>query len=178
MLGFRHTEKKNIENEGFSVIAHLGRMGSAVKAFPITKSWIDVADAPYLRYTFAAENAGDYRIQFYLLPRNPVEKGARMCLAYAVNEDHKKILNTVSNSFHADCTCEEWNRGVLDNMRVIESVVSVKKGENQLYFYAADPGIILERIVLYSNNTKLPESYLGPVESWRISTSSGQKLGQ
>ncbi len=172
------TEKKNIENEGFSVIAHLGRMGSAVKAFPITKSWIDVADAPYLRYTFAAENAGDYRIQFYLLPRNPVEKGARMCLAYAVNEDHKKILNTVSNSFHADCTCEEWNRGVLDNMRVIESVVSVKKGENQLYFYAADPGIILERIVLYSNNTKLPESYLGPVESWRISTSSGQKLGQ
>lgn len=44
----------------------------------------------------------------------------------------------------------------------------MKKGENHLYFYAADPGIVLERIVLYPDNTRLPESYLGPAESWRI----------
>lgn len=162
------TEKKDVGDEGFEVIAYLGRMGSAVKAFPVTKSWIDAADAPYLRYTFAAENAADYIIRFYLLPRNPVEKGARMCLAYAINGERRKILDTISDSFHTDCTCEEWNRGVLDNIRVVESVISVKKGENQLYFYAADPGIVLERIVLYPEYTKLPESYLGPIESWRI----------
>lgn len=162
------TEKKDVGDEGFALIAHLGRIGAAAKAFPVTKSWIDTMDAPYLRYTFMAENTADYIIQFYLLPRNPVEKGARMCLAYAINGEHKKILDTVSNSFHTDCTCEEWNRGVLDNIRIVESIVSVKKGVNQLYFYAADPGIVLERIVLYPENSTLPESYLGPIESWRI----------
>ncbi len=162
------TEKKDIGDEGFEVIAHLGRMGSAIKAFPVTKSWIDIIDAPYLRYTFAAQNAGDYIVRFYLLPRNPVEKGKRMCLSFSVNGECRKVLDTVSNSFHTDCTCEEWNQGVLDNIRVAESVVPVKRGENQLYFYAADPGIVLERIVLYPENTMLPESYLGPVESWRI----------
>ena len=162
------TEKKDIGDEGFAVIAHLGRMGAAAKAFPVTKSWIDAADAPYLRYTFVAEKEADYIIRFYLLPRNPVVKGARMRLSYAVNGERRKVLDTVTDSFHADCACGEWNRGVLDNIRVVESVVSVKKGENQLYFYAADPGIVLERIILYPDNTKLPKSYLGPVESWRI----------
>lgn len=162
------TEKKDVGDEGFDVIAHLGRMGAAVKAFPVTKSWIDAADAPYLRYTFAAENAMDYIIRFYLLPRNPVVKGKRMRFAFSVNGERRKILDTVSDSFRADCACEEWNRGVLDNIRIVESVVPVKKGENQLYFYASDPGIVLERIVLYPENTKLPESYLGPVESWRV----------
>jgi len=162
------TEQKDVGDAGFAVIAHLGRMGSAVKAFPVTKSWIDVPDAPYLRYTFAAENTADYMVQFYLLPRNPVEKGKRMRLAFSINGENRKILDTVSDSFRADCACGEWNRGVLDNIRVIETTVPVQKGENQLYFYAADPGIVLERIVLYPANTRLPESYLGPVESWRI----------
>lgn len=161
------TEKKDVGDEGFAVIEHLGRMDSAVKAFPVTKSWIDKVDTPYLRYTFAAKNAADYIIRFYLLPRNPVERGNHMRLAFSINGERRKILDTVTDSFRADCACEEWNRGVLDNIRVIESVVPVKKGENQLYFYAADPGIVLERIVLYPENTKLPESYLGPVESWR-----------
>lgn len=162
------TEQKDVGDAGFAVIAHLGRMGSAVKAFPVTKSWIDVPDAPYLRYTFAAENMADYMVRFYLLPRNPVEKGKRMRLAFSINGENRKILDIVSDSFRADCACGEWNRGVLDNIRVIETTVPVQKGENQLYFYAADPGIVLERIVLYPANTRLPESYLGPVESWRI----------
>ncbi|GFI23505.1 hypothetical protein IMSAGC011_02294 [Lachnospiraceae bacterium] len=166
-------EQKDIGEEGFAVIAHLGRMGSAVKAFPVTKSWTDTVNAPYLRYTFAAKNTADYNVRFYLLPRNPVEKGARMCLAFSVNGGQKKIIDTVSNSFHTDCTCEEWNCGVLDNIRIVESVVSVNKGENELYFYAADPGIVLERIVLYPQNTKLPESYLGPIESWKSSRFDG-----
>lgn len=162
------TEQKDVGGEGFAVIRHLGRMGSAVKSFPVTKSWIGTADAPYLRYTFVVENTADYIIRFYLLPRNPVEKGKHMCLAFSINGERRKILDTVTDSFRADCACEEWSRGVLDNIRVIESVVPVKKGENRFYFYAADPGIVLERIVLYPENTRLPESYLGPVESWRV----------
>ena len=90
-----------------------------------------------------------------------------MRLAFGVNDEPASVLDTVSSSFHTDSACEEWSRGVLDNVRIIESSISVRKGENQLYFYAADPGIVLERIVLYPENTVLPESYLGPAESWR-----------
>ncbi len=162
------TAKKDVGGEGFQVLAHLGRMGAAVKAFPVTKSWRDAKEAPYLRYMFVAQQTADYAVQFYLSARNPVEKGARMCLAFSVNEAPSSVLDTVSDSFHTDGACEEWSRGVLDNIRIVETVVSVKKGENQLYFYAADPGIVLERIILHPANTVLPQSYLGPVESWRL----------
>lgn len=161
-------EKEDIGDSGFAVIAHLGRMGAAVKAFPVTRSWVGESRAPYLKYVFAAASETDYIVRFYLLPRNPVEKGKRMCLVFSLNDGVKKIVDTVSDSFRADCTCEEWNQGVLDNIRIVETVVPVKAGENQLFFYAADPGIVLERIVLYSTNVILPESYLGPTESWRI----------
>lgn len=89
-----------------------------------------------------------------------------MRLAFSVN-GKKQLLDTVPDSFHTNETCEEWSRGVLNNIRVAETAVPVHAGVNDLYFYAADPGIVLERIVLYPENTSLPKSYLGPPESWR-----------
>ena len=40
-------------------------------------------------------------------------------------------------------------------------------GINTLRFYAVSPAIILEKIVLCPDGTTLPESYLGPRESYR-----------
>ena len=97
-----------------------------------------------------------------------MEKGARLRCMVSVNEGEKRIVDTVSDSYTTDCGCSEWCKGVLDNIRLIETVVTVREGENHLYFYAADPGIVLESIVLYPNGTKLQDSYLGPIESYRV----------
>ena len=55
----------------------------------------------------------------------------------------------------------------MDNIRIAETEIQVKQGLNHLCFYAGDPEIVLERIVLHRADRKLPESYLGPVESAR-----------
>lgn len=161
------TEKADVEGQGFAVIDRLGRMGAAVKAFPVTKSWVGEKEVPYLKYTFAAACGGEYKAQFYLAPRNPVEKGERMRLVFSVNGGEKKIVDTVPEVYYTEFSCKAWNRGVMNNIRIMEDAVWLHEGVNDLFFYAADPGIVLERIVLYPAETKLPESYLGPLESWR-----------
>ncbi len=161
-------EEKKVDEKGFEVIEHLGRTGPAVKAFPATEFWADKQEAPYLKYAFAANQGGEYILRLCLLPRNPVEKGARLRCVVSVNDGERKTVDTVPDSFTTDWGCGEWCKGVLDNIRLIETVVTVQKGENHLYFYAADPGIVLDGIVLYPNGTELPDSYLGPIESYRI----------
>lgn len=162
------TEEKRVEGKGFEVIEYLGRMGPAVKSFPVTESFVDKQEVPYLKYAFVAKQEGEYVLRLGLLSRNPVEKGARLRCMVSVNEGEKRIIDTVSDSFTTDCGCSEWCKGVLDNIRRIETVVTVREGENHLYFYAADPSIVLESIVLYPNGTKLQDSYLGPIESYRV----------
>lgn len=162
------TEEKKVEGKGFEVIDYLGRTGSAVKSFPVTESWVERKEAPYLKYAFAAEKEGEYVLRLYLPARNPVEKGKRMRCVISVNDGERQILDTVPDSFTTDWSCTEWSQGVLNNVRVVETTVTVSKGENALYFYAADPGIVLESLVLYPKEKKLPDSYLEPTESYRI----------
>lgn len=162
------TEEKKVEGKGFEVIEYLGRTGPAVKSFPVTESWVERKEAPYLKYAFVAEKEGEYVLRLYLPARNPVEKGKRMRCMISVNDGERQILDTVSDSFTTDCGCEEWCQGVLNNVRVVETTVTVSKGKNDLYFYAADPGIVLESLVLYPSGTQLPDSYLGPTESCRM----------
>lgn len=160
--------KQDVEGKGFQVISYLGRMGDAVKAFPVTESWIGRKEAPFLQYDFAAEKEGSYTVQFYLSPRNPSVKGGHIRCRIAVNEEPAQMLETVSTSLYTEYSCMEWNRGVMDNIRIVKASAEVKRGLNHLYFYAGDPGIVLERIVLHRADRAIAESYLGPQESWRV----------
>ena len=58
----------------------------------------------------------------------------------------------------------EWARGVLSRGRRSSVEVLLEKGRNDIYFYAGDPGVVLEKLVLHV--LPLPESYLGPEESF------------
>ena len=87
--------KQDVEGRGFRVIEGLGRMGDAVKAFPVTESWIGREALPCLRYDFAVREEGDYVAQFCLAPRNPRGKGGHMRCQFSVNEGKIKVLETV-----------------------------------------------------------------------------------
>lgn len=161
-------ENCSIDGEGFKIIRHLGRMGDAVKAFPITKSFIGEEKIPSLKYAFAAADEGIYKIMLYLAPRNPGILGGHIRCGISVNDTDMQILETVSEKLYTEWSCKEWNNGVMNNIRVVEAALPVKKGLNYLYFYAGDPGIVLEKIVLHKSDVTFKESYLGPTESCRI----------
>ncbi|MBQ8846404.1 MAG: hypothetical protein IJ006_04610, partial [Lachnospiraceae bacterium] len=60
---------------------------------------------------------------------------------------------------------KEWANGVLNHARTVTVEIAVNEGKNDVYVYAGDPGLILEKLVLYPADKELPESYFGPEES-------------
>ena len=159
------SEKKDVEAGGFCVIPGLGREGAAVKALPAMVRYESAERSPYVRYSMVAEETGDYDLSMVLLARNPVVKGGRMRFFLSVNEEAPLSMDAVSGQYYTEWFCEEWAQGVLNHVRSIDTKVSLKIGRNDLYIYAGDPGVILEKLVLSRENRKVPETYLGPVES-------------
>ncbi|MBQ5316083.1 MAG: glycosyl hydrolase 115 family protein [Oscillospiraceae bacterium] len=166
ILAEHFSEKKDTDG-GFMVIDHLGREHAAVKAFPNMKSWSG-SDAPYLRYSFITEKGGTYNAVLYLLSRNPVIKGAGMYFGISVNGGDHRRVNAVSDTFYTEHFCAEWANGVLDKVRPVTVSLELKEGRNDVYFYAGDTGIILEKLVFFPADRPLPKSYLGPCESCRL----------
>lgn len=151
----------------FLTIRRLGRMGDAIKAFPVTVTFED-EEAPYVRYDFVAETTGEYTAEFSLSPRNPRERGGHIRFLVRMNDGEKQRIETVPPDYFTEWRCNAWNRGVMDNIRTVTCRLPVAKGENSLFFYAKDPGIVLERIVLHPAAQELPQTYLGPLESFRL----------
>lgn len=83
-----------------------------------------------------------------------------------MNESELLIESVVRNDFAFLCT--EWENVVKDNIRIYHSGVFCTKGENHLRIYAVSPTLVVEKIVLYPEGSKLPESYLGPKESYYV----------
>ncbi|MBQ2405215.1 MAG: hypothetical protein II312_00825 [Lachnospiraceae bacterium] len=100
------------------------------------------------------------------MTRNPSVKGGRMRFAVSVNDGTPQDIYAVSEKYYTEWFDKEWADGVLNHARIVTMSVLLQEGRNDIYFYAGDPGVILEKLVLYSADSDLPESYLGPEESY------------
>ena len=154
-------------SEGFRIIKHLGRMGDAVKCFPVTKDYRNDPQAPYLRYDVIASEDGIYNIEVDILSRNPVVTGDDMILYVSAGETDKVALNAVEDDFYAGHTCPQWCEGVLDNVRRITSKLELRKGKNSICIQAGSPNVSFDKLILWREEIDLPYSYLGPMESYR-----------
>lgn len=156
--------RRDADGGGFRTVDFLGREGAAVKAFPPERFWEDPERAPRLQYALLAERAGRYQLELFLLARNPANRGGRMRFAVSVNGEAPRQVWAVSEDYRVGQDDGEWARGVLSRGRRSSMEVLLKKGRNDIYFYAGDPGVVLEKLVLHA--LPLPESYLGPEESF------------
>lgn len=162
------SEKKDVNGKGFAVIDYLGREGAAVKAFPPMETYADAKSAPYVKYAMIAEQSGVYRLDISLLTRNPSVKGARMRFAVSVNDGAPQDIPVVSTQYNTDCHFKEWGDGALEHARTVTTEVPLQKGRNDIYVYAGEPGVVLEKLVLYPAEKELQESYFGPEESYWV----------
>lgn len=168
ILAEHFSEQKDVDGKGFRVISYLGREGAAIKAFPAMHSWMDAKTAPYVKYSLLAEKTGKYKLTLYLLARNPVQKGGRMGFAVSVNDGEPQELYGVSKQYYTEWISREWADGVLNHARTVTMEVSLRQGRNDIYVYAGEPGVILEKLVLHPAEKDLQESYFGPEESYFV----------
>jgi hypothetical protein len=160
----------------WKVIPHYGRYNAALKVFPATASYSREGNAfengsskeftsPYVEYLFYVIEGGDYTLRIYTSPSNNLD-GDLVKLRYAVQYDDEQpqMINSLPDGFIAgDYFEENWCQGVRWNIRITESPVPLQAGLHRMRFYAVDPGLVLQKLVVYRG--KLPESYLGPGES-------------
>ena len=160
-----YSGKKDVSGGGFLTIDHLGREGSAIKAFPPMAHYPDPASAPSVQYTMIAEGEGEYAADIYLMARNPAGKGERCAFSLSANDGAPQTLYAVSENYYTEWFDPEWARGVIDHGRIVSATISLKNGRNTITLYAGEPGVIVEKIVLHPSGRVLPASLLGPAAS-------------
>lgn len=162
--------KQDADGIGFHRLDAYGRTGSAMKVLPPRSSdFTGKQPRPFLEYSLLAERDGVYEADFYLAPLLPARIGSRTSFGLMMNDGEMKMEHAADYRF---CS-PEWSRSVVENIQIHHTRVLCRKGVNRLRVYAASPCFVLEKIVLYPENTVLPESYLGPAESFHTAAGSG-----
>lgn len=150
-----------VQGDGWRVITHLGRLGNAIKAYPINKTFALSQELPYVQYDMGVEKGGAYTIEFVFMARNPVVKGAPMRARYSVNNGDLCTLDILGPDYFTEWRCKNWNEGVMTGVHTVETVAAFVPGKNFIRLYPFDPNVILERIVIYPSEVHLPRTYLG-----------------
>ncbi|GAB6091712.1 glycosyl hydrolase 115 family protein [Spirochaeta dissipatitropha] len=150
----------------FEVLHGYGKTDSAVKAFPTWEYFTDPGTAPGVEYHFVPEKAGQYVIDFYMNPSNPVAKDNRLEFSYTLNDDQARLVAVVGPDFAVGDDQEPWSSDVSNNIRISRVQATCKTGLNKLNIQAVTPGFVLEKIVVFQEGTQLPESYLGPPKTF------------
>jgi hypothetical protein len=140
----------------WTVVPGLGRSGRAVTVLPAeAPAAANVSDAPQLRYSFTLPRAGEFTVQFHLLPTHPL-RGADLRLAVSLDDETPQVV-----SLDVKDGGSEWAQGVLSAMRVATARLRLSaSGSHTLHVYGIDAGVALDKIVIDCGG--LTPSYLGP----------------
>ncbi|MGQ0647227.1 MAG: glycosyl hydrolase 115 family protein [Gemmatimonadaceae bacterium] len=144
-------------------IPDLGRTLSGMTPFPVTaESQVPGGTSPRLEYRAFLFDSGDVRVRAHVSPTLNFT-GRREGVRYAVSFDDEppQIVNIT-----ADSTAAGWERSVADNIKVLATRHRLAQpGYHTLKFWMVDPGVVLQRLVIETRD--VPDSYLGPPESFR-----------
>ena len=109
---------------------------------------------------------GGYVLTLYMQPSNPVANDQKLCYGVQNNGGEIRIYNAVPEGYRIGDQGEFWAKGVLDQIRRQEIPVSCRSGINRLRIYSVTPGFVLEKLLIRPEGTDVPESYLGPKETY------------
>jgi hypothetical protein len=140
----------------------LGATLSGMTTLPSEAAPATLQDAMRLEYEVWLSEPGKLKVEATLAPTLKFRPGPG--LRYAVSfDDAAPVVVDV----HADTSNRRWEQTVSDGVARLASEHAVAApGRHTLKFWALDPGLVLERLVI--DNGGLQPSYLGPPESPRL----------
>ncbi|MGN0403109.1 MAG: hypothetical protein ACI4HQ_12740 [Acetatifactor sp.] len=166
MEASHYQRKKSVPEGEFRILEPYGRTGSAIKVFPVTADFLDKEMGPYVEYDFYVSEQGEYDVLFYMAATTPVVYERKQYIGFGVNEGEVHIVNTVQDEDRQFFLSPQWSGEAYDNIKLSENRIECKEGKNTLRFYGVSPAIVLERIVIRKSGVTIPQSYLGPTESY------------
>jgi len=137
-----------------------GRTLSGMTTLPADAP-VDGQPAMRLEYDVQLFSAGKVKVEATLAPTQKFQPGQGLRYAVSFDDEAPQIVN-----MHADASEKAWERSVSDGATVLASSHQITTaGKHTLKFWAVDPGVVLQRLVIDAGGEKA--SYLGPPESPR-----------
>ncbi|MCO8275816.1 glycosyl hydrolase 115 family protein [Actinoplanes sp. TRM 88003] len=119
-----------------------------------------------LEYKMTLTSPGPVKVTAYLSPRNNVLPGDGLKYAVSIDGQTPQVVNVTTATGANDTTMNrQWARNTSDNINRTTTVHSVTPGVHTLKFWAVDPTVIVQRLVVDTGGVK--DSYFGPPESRR-----------
>lgn len=161
-----YTKNVAYREDKFVKIPEYGKTLSGMKVMPVTNTYNDIENSPYLEYSFVTEKEGEYEVTLYTTPTNPTYRDNKLNVGISLNGENQ-IISLVPEKFKVSDDNSDWKRGVLDNIRLNTLNVNCTKGLNELRIHALSTGLVLQKIVINPIEVKVPYGYLGPKETFR-----------
>lgn len=166
ILAEHYSGKKDVPGGAFQRIGDYGKYGSGMKVFPTTAAFSMEEEKPSLTYSFQIRNPGDYRVEFLTAPNNPVQLGSAVHLLAESGGETRRVELIPADFRAGENSDPRWCQGVLDHIHTAETRFHFDSGICTLSVCPLEPGTVLEKILISPWDVSLPQSYLGPEESW------------
>lgn len=143
-------------------IPGLGRTLSGMSVFPVTAKSVESMDAEAARmdYRVYLAESGEYALDTVIAPTLNFAPGRGLRFAVSMDEQKPAVVDVLEHN-----STKDWEQAVSDNARITHTTLHVEQaGWHTLHVRMVDPGVVVEKLVLHKG--ALPESYLGPPESF------------
>jgi hypothetical protein len=176
------TRQSSVDSVHWDKIPGFGETLSGVTIFPVTAASLEPPQpAPTLEYRMYLFDSGKCDVEAILAPTNNFVPGRGLRYAISFDDQPPLVVDAL-----ADNSQKAWEEAVSNGVRKVTSTLTVDApGYHTLKIRMIDPGVVLEKLVVgfadptarfsgisNTNQNLIPDSYLGPPESYRQVTSS------
>ncbi|MFH6951253.1 glycosyl hydrolase 115 family protein [Flavobacterium sp. FlaQc-51] len=148
----------------WTIIPNLGKTDSGITIKPSNIQAIKISEkSPRLEYNVHFFNKGNVKVYAYFSPTINFKIGDGLKYGIAFDDEKPQVMN-----LNADSSEKAWAESVANNIKIITSTYKIdNSGNHVLKIYAIDPALVLQKIVIETEEGKVLESYLGPPESFK-----------
>jgi hypothetical protein len=176
------TRQSSVDSVHWDKIPGFGETLSGVTIFPVTAASLEPPQpAPTLEYRMYLFDSGKCDVEAILASTNNFVPGRGLRYAISFDDQPPLVVDAL-----ADNSQKAWEEAVSNGVRKVTSTLTVDApGYHTLKIRMIDPGVVLEKLVVgfadptarfsgisNTNQNLIPDSYLGPPESYRQVTSS------
>jgi hypothetical protein len=149
----------------WQVLPDHGRTGSAITPFPVIGGpALPAMPDMHADYAVTLMKAGDVKVLLHVAPTQKFQPGSGFRVGVSFDDAPPQVLN-----LHADESLRAWERSVGDGVAVLTSTHTIASpGRHVLKLWALDPGVVVQKVLIDAGG--LRPSYLGPPESYRVTT--------
>ncbi|NJD11941.1 MAG: glycosyl hydrolase [Gemmatimonadetes bacterium] len=157
------------QDVAWEVIPDFGRTLSGVHPTPVTtSSRTPGGTSPHLQYRVFVFDTGTVKVHAYISPTWDFRGGTGLRYAVSIDDETPRIVNIHADSSSTGRTDgnRAWEQGAASAIKVHVSEHRVASpGDHVVRYWLVDPGVVLQKLVVSFGD--LPETYLGPPESFR-----------